>query len=179
VDDERTRWARAFWWQAESDLTVYDVLTAPAQAALPRCHGLHYLQMACEKVAKAYRARDTAAELHGDNGLLRRHVGFEKFMKSFLLSPQVQSEYEGRTEQLQQVGKAVRALAREVEKLAPAVDAAVAPENTEYPWIHGDTVVAPRDYDYSRLSLLAEPGGRTFLKLIRLAVERFDTIKVH
>jgi hypothetical protein len=179
VDGERARWAKAFWWQAESDLAVFDVLTAPAQRVLPRCHSLHYLQMACEKIAKAYRARDTAAELHGDNGLLRRHVGFEKFMNSFLLSPQVQSEYESRTGQFQQVAKAVRALAREVEQLAPAVDNAATPENTEYPWAQGDTVVAPRDYDYSRLSLLAEPGGRTFLKLIRLAVERFDTIKVH
>lgn len=178
MDDERARWAKAFWWQADSDLAVFDLLTAPAQRALPRCHSLHYLQMACEKIAKAYRARDTATELHGSHGLLRRHVGFEKFIKSFLLSPQVQSEYDGRTEQLQQVGKAVRALAREIEKLAPAVDNTSTPENTEYPWVQGDAVIAPRDYDYSRLSLLAEPGGRTFLKLLRLAVECFETIKV-
>lgn len=43
--------------------------------------------MACEKMAIAYRIRDTSAELDGSNGLLRRHVGFDKFMRAFLLSP--------------------------------------------------------------------------------------------
>jgi hypothetical protein len=32
--------------------------------------------MACEKIGKAYRIRDTNAKLRGEGGLLRSHVGF-------------------------------------------------------------------------------------------------------
>lgn len=63
---EREEWARAFLRQASSDLAVYDLLERQPQQEFPRCHSLHYLQMACEKVAKAYRTRETDAVLHGD-----------------------------------------------------------------------------------------------------------------
>ena len=68
---EREDWASAFLRQGASDLTVHELLAARDE--LPLCHALHYLQMACEKIAKAYRARNTNAKLHGEDGLLRRH----------------------------------------------------------------------------------------------------------
>jgi hypothetical protein len=40
--------------------------------------------MATEKLAKAYRFRDTATD---EDALLTKHVGFQKFLNSFLLSP--------------------------------------------------------------------------------------------
>jgi hypothetical protein len=178
MDDERERWARAFLWQGTSDLEVYDLLAAQPEKKVPRCHALHYLQMACEKIAKAYRIRDTNAELHGEGGLLRRHVGFEKFMGALLLSPAIKDGYSGRTAQLRALAKTVLAIAREIEKLAPAVAAPASPDNAEYPWASGQVVISPRDHDFSRLTLLREPGGRTFLKLVRMAVERFDAIKI-
>ncbi|HMR09206.1 MAG TPA: hypothetical protein PKA88_25675 [Polyangiaceae bacterium] len=170
---EREEWARAFLRQASSDLAVYDLLERQPQQEFPRCHSLHYLQMACEKVAKAYRTRETDAVLHGEGGLLRRHVGFEKFMRSFLLSPLVKSRYEGKDAQLRQVSKTTLTLAREIEKLAPSVDEEAAPDNAEYPWWAKDRVVAPCEHDFPRLSLLRGAGGRTLLKLVREAVRQF------
>ena len=178
MTDERRQWSNAFMRQADSDLAVYDVLAARSENEVPRCHSLHYLQMACEKVAKAYRIRDTKAALHGEGGLLSRHVGFEKFLSALLGSPTVRARYEGRREQLREVKKRLLPLAREIEKLAPAVDSLTSPHNAEYPWSAGTRIVAPSDHDFSRLSLLDEPGGRQLLKLIRQAIRDFETISL-
>ena len=123
----REVWASAFAAQSRSDWQVYDRLTAEPE--IPSCHKLHYLQMACEKIAKAYRCRDTGTNLEE---LLKRHVGFAKFIGSFLASPSVKEAYQGRDAQLREVSRLTRALAREIEKLAPAVDRAGSPENAEY-----------------------------------------------
>ncbi|MBI4703176.1 MAG: hypothetical protein HY744_18825 [Deltaproteobacteria bacterium] len=103
-------------------------------------------------------------------------MGFEKFMRALFLSPPIREGYEGRTAQLRQVSRSALALAREIEKLLPAVDVQVSPENAKYPWANAQAVISPCDHDFSRLSLLRDPGGRTFLKLLRCAVERFDAI---
>ena len=169
----REAWAAAFAAQAQSDWQVCHLLSK--QSDLPACHRLHYLQMACEKIAKAYRCRDTSAKL---DQLLTRHVGFAKFMSSFLLSPAMRQQYRDKAAQLRQVRKGVLAIAREVEKLAPAVDGTDSPENAEYPWANGDAVVVPCEYDYPALSLLREPQGRTFLKLMNRALRDFGPVKI-
>jgi hypothetical protein len=165
----REAWAAAFAEQSQSDWQVYGRLAADDQ--IPVCHELHYLQMACEKIAKAYRCRDTTANLEE---LLKRHVGFAKFMGSFLVSPSIKVAYQGRDAQLRQVAKLARALAREIEKLAPAVDRTGSPENAEYPWEMDDEVISPCHYSYPRLSLLMSPGGRTLLKLLARAIQDFS-----
>jgi hypothetical protein len=166
----RDAWASAFAAQSRSDWRVYDRLAGELE--IPACHELHYLQMACEKIAKAYRCRDTDANL---DEFLTRHVGFAKFMGSFLASPSIKEAYRGRDAQLQEVAKLARALAREIEKLAPSVDRAASPENAEYPWETGGVVIAPCQYGYPRLSLLTSAGGRTLLKLVTRAIQEFET----
>ncbi len=52
----RDAWASAFAAQSRSDWQVYTLLAA--EPSIPACHQLHYLQMACEKIAKAYRCLD-------------------------------------------------------------------------------------------------------------------------
>ena len=165
----REVWASAFALQSRSDWQVFDRLAADSR--ISACHELHYLQMACEKIAKAYRCRDTAANLEE---LLTQHVGFTKFMGSFLASPSIKDAYRGRDAQRREVAKLARVLAREIEKLAPAVDRVTSPENAEYPWESGENVIAPCLYDYPRLSLLTSAGGRTFLKLVARAIEEFE-----
>ena len=160
----REAWATAFAAQSRSDWEVYKLLAQ--QAGLPACHGLHFLQMASEKIAKAYRSRDTGANL---GEVLGAHVGFERFINAFLLCPTIKEEYEGRGAQLRQIIKTARLLAREIERLAPAVDRLHTPENAEYPWAHGDEVVAPCAYEYPSLSLLTTPRGRTFLNFVARA----------
>jgi len=128
--------------------------------------------MACEKIAKAYRCRDTSASLED---LLKRHVGFAKFMSSFMASPSIKEAYRGRDAQFREIARLARALAREIEKLAPAVDRADSPENAEYPWESGEDVISPCHYGYPRLSLLTRTGGRTLLKLVARAIQEFET----
>ena len=168
----REAWASAFAEQSRSDWQVYNLLAA--EPNVPTCHELHYLQMACEKIAKAYRCRDTATNLEE---LLKRHVGFAKFIGSFLASPSIREAYSGRNAQLQQIARIARTLAREIEKLAPAVDRTGSPANTEYPWASEDEVVVPCRYGYPRLSLLTRPGGRTFLKVVAQMIREFEAVE--
>jgi hypothetical protein len=79
--DRRSQYARAFYEQASSDWQAYELLARSAD--LPRCHSLHYLQMACEKLEKAYRLRSPSADV---DTIVTRHVGFTKFVNEFLRS---------------------------------------------------------------------------------------------
>jgi len=67
-----------------------------------------------------------------------------------------------------------RAIAREIEKMAPAVDRTNAPENAEYPWEQAGQITAPCKYTYPGLDLLRLPGGRAFLKLVKKALDDFE-----
>jgi hypothetical protein len=168
--DRRTQFAAAFFDQARSDWDTYVYLTRAA--ILPRCHLLHYLQMACEKLAKAYRLRNASADV---DAIVTRHVGFAQFINEFLRSPAVLENYEGQSARHKTVCKTSFTLAREIEKLAPAIDRTHSPENAEYPWERGDwgfgagQVLVPCRYDYPALSLLDTAGGRAFVKLIERA----------
>ena len=170
----RAAWATGFALQSQSDWAIYQKLADDKD--VPRCHALHYLQMACEKIAKAYRCRDTAATL---DSLMSRHVGFRKFLESFLKSPTVKQAYHGHEAQRQQLARLARKLAAGTESLAPAVGRETSPQNAEYPWADGDVVVAPCAFGYPDLSLLSEPGGRTFLKLVAWAIHDYDVIATH
>ena len=87
----RSDWAQAYAKQSGSDFAIYQLL-APQSIAL--CHPLHYLQMACEKIAKAYRFRDTATS---EERLTSEHVAFSQFIESYLGSPGYQAEVQWQT----------------------------------------------------------------------------------
>lgn len=170
-DDRRKRYAAAFYAQAASDWRVYALLVSakPDPVPWPVCHSLHYLQMACEKLGKAYRLQTAGANV---DVIATRHVGFTQFINGYLRSPAIAAEYEGKTAALKNVLKTSAAIAREIEKLAPATDRAHAPENAEYPWERGDwelgsgEVFVPCAYPFPTLSLLDTVGGSAFLKLV-------------
>lgn len=167
----RKDWAIAYASQARSDWELYETLQERGE---PRCHQLHYLQMASEKIAKAYRFRDTSTS---EDSLLTQHVGFIKFLNAFLKSDRVKQMYK-ETRQLREVSKRCRQLASEIEKLAPAVDAGKRPANPEYPWQQGGEVITPRDHEFPNLALLDAPAGRTFLKLLKIGIFEFESIAV-
>lgn len=170
-DLPRADWAQAYITQARSDWALFERLQVMADVA--PCHRLHYLQMACEKLAKAYRFRDTETL---PSSLLTQHVGFAKFLNLFLRAPQVRETFDGKLEQLRTIQRECNRIAREVEQLAPAVDRGNSPQNAEYPWWDGERIITPCQYEYPNLSLLREKGGRAFLKWIREALERFDEL---
>lgn len=131
--------------------------------------------MACEKLGKAYRFRDTDTP---SSSLLTQHVGFAKFFNSFLLSPRMRERFMGKLEQLRSIQRECNRMAREVEQLAPAIDRGHSPQNAEYPWFDGDRVITPCQYTYPNLSLLRTQGGRAFLKWIRLALDSFEDVQI-
>jgi hypothetical protein len=173
MEDERRRaFSRAFIAQARSDFRVYRHLAERPEFAV--CHALHYLQMATEKLAKAYRLRDTKSPV---DELVSKHTGFAKFIGPFFTAT-LKDEYRGRDAQLRGIIARSRQLAREIEKLAPAIDRSIVPENAEYPWEREDVIVAPCDYGFPALDMLRQPGGRTFLNLIERAFESFEGLSL-
>ncbi len=170
--ERRLAFATAFIAQSRSDWSVYRHLIERLE--FPVCHGLHYLQMACEKLAKAYRLRDSKAEV---DALVSRHTGFARFVGPFL-STVLKDEYRGKEAQLRGLIKCHRLIAREIEKLAPAIDRTTVPENTEYPWERDVEVIAPCRYAFPSLQLLTQPGGRAFLNLVERAISHFEELSI-
>ncbi len=162
----RTRLADAYAEQSRSDLTVYNTHLQDAE----ECHRLHYLQMACEKIAKAYRLRQPVSYRLDD---LYSHVVFSKFIVGFLKSTPVKRRYRSQEAKRRQIERYARSLATEIEKLAPAVDREQTPSNVEYPWLSGETVFLPCRHRYSVSRHLGEQNGRDFLKLIEFAIEDY------
>ena len=168
----RQSWAAAFARQARSDWELHHRLATAGEAD---CHALHYLQMACEKIAKAYRIRDLTVDV---DELTQHHIGFESFVSAFLLSPAFKEEYKHKSAQFRRTKTEMRRLAREVECLSPAVRREQRPDNSEYPWAAGTVVVAPCDYGFPNLSLLTTSTGRAFLKLVRRAMDEFEDVHI-
>ena len=131
--------------------------------------------MACEKIAKAYRLRDTKTFTEDD---LYSHVAFSKFILNFLKARQVVVQYGGRDAKRRHMERYAKGLALSIEKLAPAVDRERAPANTEYPWMNGMTVFVPVEHHFAVSEQLTELAGRDFLRLIETAIEDFSTISL-
>lgn len=170
---DRNAWAEGFATQARSDWQTYELFAA--KEGLAPCHRLHYLQMACEKIAKAYRLRLKGVDIEG---LLVRHIGFDKFMSAYFESPAMKQAYRGKDEARRAVATRCRLLAEQVEKLAPAVDKIASPANAEYPWAEGETVVVPCAYAFPAVSLLRDRSGITFLKIIERVIRDFETTRI-
>lgn len=129
--------------------------------------------MACEKIAKAYRLRDTPSFTEAD---LYSHVAFSKFIPGFLKAARLRDRYRSQDAKRRHLERYARGLAIRIEKLAPAVDREQTPANVEYPWVSGGSVYAPARHVYSISSQLAEAAGQDFLKLIETAITDYDTI---
>ena len=134
------------------------------------CHRLHYLQMACEKIAKAYRLRE--AETFTENDL-HSHTAFSKFILGFLKTPRLRNRYRSQDAKRRQIERYARSLATAIETLAPAVDRANTPANVEYPWIEGDQVFVPIRHQFDVARRLLEPAGQDFLALVEIAITEY------
>jgi hypothetical protein len=161
--------ARAFARQANADYDTYSVLAARADIA--RCQSLHYLQMTSEKLVKAYLFRTQAAlQL-----VQTSHAYVAKNLPLVL-----RAAYQRRHDKpanpwlFQEIHK----LAREIELLAPAVDAAGSgPDNCEYPWedLMGNVQV-PADYDFPDVNLVKSAAGVLLVLLLELLLAIQDAL---
>jgi hypothetical protein len=138
-------WRDAFLKQARSDYLVSRHLNT---SHLPLCHQLHYLQMASEKLAKAYLCRPG-----GSHPGTTHHVQ-EKMLRVLKGRPDVRREL-GFGENYHAYCAYIDSLisvAKVVENLAPA-GGDCRTMNPEYPW--ADTsgqVLCPAEYDYPELA---------------------------
>lgn len=158
-------WQHAYARQAKADLAAYEVLRDSPN--LPQCQSLHFLQMACEKLCKAYlcsqkvepRFLQTSHGFIADN-LPEIFKDRRRRLRLYPLNP--------RSTLLKQV----KNLSREIELLAPTVDSQRCPDNCEYPWEDGaGNVVVPAEHSFATLSLLPEAAGQELLKIIPFAID--------
>lgn len=156
------------WWeQAKSDHDTFVVIRGLGVA---QCHSLHYLQMATEKIAKAYFWRSGSPPP-------RSHAGFAQFLR-FL--GQTRSSEKQRVARLftfnrftdfQKWIRAVLPMAYDLEHLAPAL--ADNGPNPEYPWPHKLPRFSPANHDFPIWPLLLSGQGRDLMRVLDIAVNQF------
>jgi hypothetical protein len=156
------------WWrQARSDHAAFVLLRG---SGVEQCHMLHYLQMATEKIAKAYFWRSGSAPP-------RSHAGFVQFLRFRGQIGLNDRERIGRLFNFARFAdfqtwlRAVLPIAYDLERLAPTL-AADGP-NPEYPWPHAAPETAPAHYAFPIWSALSGGQGRDLMRMVRIAVERF------
>jgi hypothetical protein len=158
-------WSRAYARQARADLAARAVLCA--DGTLPVCAQLHFLQMACEKLCKAYLCRSGS----DPQDLQTSHAYIAKTLPLIareLFVAEYGRDLSGRSWLMAHI----RHFAREIELLAPAVDANRARrDNAEYPWEDASgMLIVPEQYEFPNLNFLSSAAGRSFLKLVAIAI---------
>ena len=163
---ENSDWRRAFARQAQADLHARTLILPHVAKGLPRCQELHFLQMACEKLVKAhlFSSKEVPGYVFSSHAVVAKHL------------PRILQEYYRRQRSGKvmpdYMNKQMRAIARNIELLAPAVTAGGQHVvNCEYPWSHGERVYAPADYDFTELTLTNQPGATFLLKLLPIILD--------
>jgi hypothetical protein len=162
---DNAAWARGYARQALADFGRFQDLQA---SDAPECHKLQFLQMACEKLAKAYLCGEGTdpATLQSSHAYIAGTL------------PVVLRQYATFVGVRGAKARAVLTLAkhvsREIELLAPAVRRGGGrPDNCEYPWEDAaGTLHVPLDWTFAPSGMLGQPKGRDFLKLVRGAIGR-------
>ena len=130
--------------------------------AVPACQHLHFLQMACEKISKAYRCMggtdpETLMHSHGFAAKVLPQVAGELLRQASFVAGL--DEVHGGTMPM------IRQLARETDLLAPSVDDdGRRPDNCEYPWEdNGGVLHVPAEHRFISLrpSIGIVPGRRS------------------
>jgi hypothetical protein len=162
---------RLWWRQAKSD---HDIFVLLRDTGVSACHQLHYLQMATEKLAKAYFWRTGSPPW-------KSHVGLRQFLLRLATARTserqriVEALAFKRFDDFQAWNRAIAPLAYGLERLAPALAQCDGP-NPEYPWPHSAPTQAPVDYEFQVWKDLTETGrGRQLQQVIADAMRRFPT----
>jgi hypothetical protein len=159
---------KVWWEQASSDIHLFEKLLLLGVA---QCHLLHYLQMATEKLSKAYFWRSGKVPP-------KTHTGFVRFLKALLnrrpseLERIAKSLGFGRSQDLEKWVAAIQPLAYALQNVAPAE--AINGPNAEYPWPHETPAQAPVNYEFELWHKLQNTGqGRRLLQFVRKAIGQF------
>jgi hypothetical protein len=164
-------WAKAFARQASVDYATYTALSR--DGGLPESQRLHMLQMACEKLCKAYMFRQGVDPGH----IQSTHSVVAKVLPR-IFADEILEGGQRYPNERSHLMKSVRGMAREIDLLAPAVDINAGrprPDNCEYPWDDGaGNPIAPADYAFPHLSVLQDPTGKHLLKVLARVIDRYE-----
>ncbi len=162
-------WSDAYLDQARSDWNVY--LGLAGDSSVPPCHELHYLQMATEKLSKAFLLASTSNPSKMKHG----HSAFVKFLRTASRSPALAQSLGMHGRQLKSHLDALKPVAFEVERLAPAL--AHGGANSEYPWEDPAGIVHhPAAFAFQAHALLSSTSGRSLLKLVEYVLRNFSRL---
>ncbi len=128
-------WSRAFAQQALSDLDAHDLLGVSGD----KCHRLHFLQMAAEKLCKAFLISGD-----GYDKLPFKHCIISKYLP-VIIRGSLANEFRTRA--------SLKAHLIFIKHISPSCHANKSrPENSEYPWIESqDRVAVPCDYSFPNI----------------------------
>ncbi len=163
------RFQQSWWEQAASD---HELLNLLRREGMGICHQLHYLQMATEKLSRAYLWRNAKP-------IKKSHAGFGLFMRLLTQVSETQQQEKlaqifafGRFEDFQNWVRSALPLVYEIERLAPSL--ANEGPNPEYPWPTAVPTVSPIKYGFPVWKQLTESAtGRQLMSIIARAVHRF------
>lgn len=145
----------AFARQAGADLATFRYLSDSATGAVPDCHRLMFLQMACEKLCKAHNLREPSPR----PDLERSHVVIGHFLTQIArrVAHRSARSPQGASRLIAEIAR----LARSIEALSPSADSGVRRrDNCEYPWQLDDrTIVSPLDHPFPIVHELRKPAG--------------------
>ena len=159
-------WAEAYLEQARSDWQVWELIR---QHELPNCHALHYLQMTCEKLGKAFLI---AGGTISPQKAKASHHAFKSFLQVASRNPTLRNLFKMRSVQLQAHIRQLLPLAESIERLAPALSQDG--PNVEYPWESPDRRIhTPVKYTFPALRELQRPAGTNLLKVVDLVQKEF------
>jgi hypothetical protein len=158
-------WRIAYAKQAKADLRAREKLLEHPD--LPDCQQLHFLQMACEKICKAYLCGQGT-----DPRMLQGSHAYIATVLPVILRQQFAVQSRHVQKDRSWVIGAIRKLARKIELLAPAVrGGGTHPANCEYPWVGADGALrVPAEYNF-QIDLLYEEAGRHLIKALYAAAE--------
>lgn len=161
-------WARGYARQADADLKAWERYERIPQAAVAECHKLLFLQMACEKLCKAHVLRagiQNPEDVQTSHGFIAKHL-------PTIMRQEIATSNEF-PKNLKWALAQLRQFSGEIEILNPAMTRDnKRPDNCEYPWEAGGKVLSPLDHQFTPTRLLTAQYGRTFLRLLRRAIDR-------
>jgi hypothetical protein len=166
-------WLQSYARQADADWRAWELYEKHPEAVAAECHKLLFLQMACEKLCKAHllSTKAPAEQLQTSHAYIARVLP--------LVIRQLILERRQNLHGMNGVMQQVRHLAEEIEELSPAVVRdGRRPDNCEYPWEDaGGVLRSPLDWSFNPSRLLLAPAGRTFLKILRLAINQLLAVE--
>lgn len=161
-------WMRGYARQADADFRAWELYQSHPAAVAATCHQLLFLQMACEKLCKAYvlnQGIQSPDDVRKGHGYVKKHL-------PTILKQEISYQKTKNLAQMRVVMLHFTQLAKEIEVLNPSMDRDARPDNCEYPWDGGGRIISPLDWSFHPVQLLSVPSGTTFVKLLRLAINR-------